>query len=211
MAANINASENTLEGAAENMVTTLAATPCQSASFTNLPVELKECIYLYAIAMDEHYVPSSTPFVSNALGYAIFSHRLPAMCFTSKLEHAIALRTIFRHATVSLLDRKDKVLLLQRLRNCATEQGVKDMFATLANLELNYVQRSSLSGLQSDLTFAQRCVHVRNLTLTMLHISLSCADDTQPLALTWGRLGYRRLTCTEIVHKFELARVVKLA
>jgi hypothetical protein len=203
MAANINASENTLDGAAENMVTTLAATPCQSASFTNLPVELKECIYLYAIAMDEHYVPSSTPFVSNALGYAIFSHRLPAMCFTSKLERAIALRTIFRHATVSLLDRKDKVLLLQRLRNY--------MFATLANLELNYVQRSSLSGLQSDLTFAQRCVHVRNLTLTMLHISLSCADDTQPLALTWGRLGYRRLACTEIVHKFELARVVKLA
>jgi hypothetical protein len=72
MAANINASENTLYGAAENMVTTLAATPCQSASFTNLPVELKECIYLYAIAMDEHYVPSSTPFLSNALGYAIF-------------------------------------------------------------------------------------------------------------------------------------------
>jgi hypothetical protein len=88
----------------------------------------------------------------------------------------------------------------QRLNEYAIERGADDMFAALSKLELNYFDRPGLNGLQSDMEFAQHCTLLRSFTLTM----------PTPRSLTWGRVGSRALTGTEIVRDFGLARLVGL-
>jgi hypothetical protein len=62
------------------------------ASFTDFPVEIKEQIYGLAIGRDRHFdiAPHSaqSPFHDP-------SSFLPAVCFTSKLERAIALTVLY--------------------------------------------------------------------------------------------------------------------
>jgi hypothetical protein len=222
MATDATDPKDAVNAAAEMTAARLVTASRQTAQFTDLPVELKERIYSYAIATDGHHIPMNSFRTNTSSSFcyanyshhhassANFSHYLPAVCFISRLERITALRTFFRNITVTLLHEYDRIYMWQRLNEYAIERGADDMFAALSKLELNYFDRPGLNGLQSDMEFAQHCTLLRSFTLTMPQLSLSCEAPSTPRSLTWGRVGSRALTGAEIVRDFGLARLVGL-
>ena len=180
--------------------------PRQAIRFTDLPVEIKTQIYSHAIRPDSHFHVSR--YIVNTTDlrpHMNISNRLPAICFTNKLERAVSLLVFVRCTTVCFFEDTDAQDVMQMLEDCGYSEETSR--AALRRVEIVYAGHLRPQGFWSDMEFLGMCPGLRELTLTIEASELRDQWDQwdHPTRL----YAYVPLTCAEMVVKFDLSHIAK--
>lgn len=131
--------------------------PITLHSFLDLPTELKEKIYEYALQDGEHI--DKPPRFRASVQWP----RLPALCYTSKHEHNIASMVLVRNAGLYLAKDNDADSIQRWLKNINGFD--KTGLAAVKKAEVRYEPRNGRSNAAGDVQFLSKCPGLHELTL----------------------------------------------
>jgi hypothetical protein len=186
------------------------STYTKPARFTDLPVEIKEQIYVHVLRNDGHlyFIVHATTlqlivrnyYRPRRLQYPRCD-RLPEVCQTNKLERTIATLTLIRNAVLP-----DAKIVTRWARDMSVDQSC--LFSAIKRIQLRHDPSGQSRGFQD---FAKRCPGLRDLTISM-GVRELCRDRR---GLTWEIMNEdslpqkRKLSCAEMVSKFDLAGIAE--
>jgi hypothetical protein len=171
-----------------------------SIRFTDLPVEIKEKIYEYAMRMDGQF--SIPIYAAQAKGASFEDGVYPqihATCRTNKLEHAIATLVMIRNSIVCLHRDKDVKSMTKWIKEATgdAEQG----FSAVRKVKVKYVSRFRMIKTDADMKFLEACPNLHTVSLEFSHRKLSVVEPSNSL------YNQPSLTSTAMLEKFKLLQI----
>jgi hypothetical protein len=171
-----------------------------SIRFTDLPVEIKEKIYEYAMRMDGQFnIPI---YAAQAKGASFDDGVYPqihATCRTNKLERAIATLVMIRNSTVCLHRDTDVKSMTKWIKEATgdAEQG----FSAVRKVKVKYVSRFRMIKTDADMKFLEACPNLHTVSLEFSHRKLSVVEPSNSL------YNWPSLTSTAMLEKFKLLQI----
>jgi hypothetical protein len=171
-----------------------------SIRFTDLPVEIKEKIYEYAMRMDRQFnIPIYAAQAKGAsFNDGVYPH-IHATCRTNKLERTIATLVMIRNSTVCLHRDTDVKSMTKWIKEATgdAEQG----FSAVRKVKVKYMSRFRMIKTDEDMKFLEACsnLHTVSLEFSIRKLSADVPSDSF--------LSRPSLTSTKMLEKFKLLQI----
>jgi hypothetical protein len=176
--------------------------PRKLPKFTHFPVEIREIIYGYSMKRGGHFVaPILLAPYSGLDNHPILERCMPAVCFTSKTESAIARSVFIRKSLFFLLRDSDATFMSTWLQHVNGLDGLR----SIRRMEIGYMPATRTSGFIKDFNLLRRCPGLRDLTISIPLEELNLNTYNSSGMPTSKHL----LTSTKLLSKFQLAGLLK--
>lgn len=173
-------------------------------NFIGLPLEVKELIYELVLGANTSlYVAWNDPDSTHSGGNPKNTYGLPAICFTSKVERAIAIQAFLCATTLCLLWNIDATLTTHWLRKITEKKEA--MFDSVRALEISYIKRPFFNNRSEDAQLLAACTSLVSHTLTLTVEELDIRDNGNPGDPTAGVLKVRGITGEEWIASMSMA------
>jgi hypothetical protein len=172
--------------------------------FTSLPVEIRKLVYKHAMCLGGHC--SYPPYLGQHTRSSItqgHNNCLPAVCFTSKVEHQVATTVLIHNTRFHIAQEEDAATMTSWLRRLDKSYG----FRSIRKVQLSHVPSHWPTGFNAHFELLRQCPGLRELTIMILleSLSLYVYNDAHVLVLE------HLLTSNELLDKFQIAGLLDCA